>query len=94
MDCKTKHINPVTKLEEDKPKKKFDTLEQAIAHCKDMNTRQGRIHKIVSYKCPVCHFFHVGRNGKELTSKYVNNLVNQKVQHKNRGIKIVGFIEL
>lgn len=94
MDCTTKHINPISLLEEDKPKKKFATQEDAIAHCKRMNAIPSRIHKVVSYKCPVCHTFHVGRNGKLLTQKYVGNLVKQKEQKANRGFKIVGFIEL
>lgn len=91
MHCDTKHRNPVTLLEEDKPKKKFNTLDDAIAHCKRMNILPNRINKIVSYKCPVCHMFHVGRNGKPLTKKYVDKLSKPK---QFQGFKIVGMIDL
>lgn len=47
-----------------KPKKKFATLEDAISECKKLNSKENRISKLVSYKCPVCHKFHIGRNGK------------------------------
>ena len=94
MDCTTKHINPFTQEVEDKPKKKFEIQEDAIAHCSRMNIITGRIHKVVPYKCPECHMFHVGRNGTLLTPKYVNKLIKLKEQKSNRGIKIVGFIDL
>lgn len=91
MDCTTKHINPITKLLEDKPKKPFATNELAIKHCSQVNKIEGRIHKVVPYKCPICHQFHVGRNGKLLTPKYVNKLTKTK---PFQGFKIIGKIDL
>lgn len=91
MECTTKHLNPVTQLMEDKPKKQFRTNEQAIAHAKFVNGLPNRINKVVSYKCPVCFMFHVGRNGKPLTKKYVDKITKPK---PFQGFKIVGKIDL
>jgi predicted CXXCH cytochrome family protein len=52
-----------------KPKKSWDTLEEAIEVCKHINSQDHIIHKVVSYKCKVCHKYHIGRNGKELKDK-------------------------
>lgn len=52
-----------------KPKRKFDTLEEAIDECKIRNKDEKRIHKLVSYKCPICYKFHIGTNGKLLEQK-------------------------
>lgn len=49
-----------------KPKKKFDTLDEAIEVCKKLNAQPHRINKVVSYKCKVCHKYHIGRNGKQI----------------------------
>jgi hypothetical protein len=59
------------------PKKAFDTLEDAIVVAKFINSQDHVIHKVVSYKCKVCHKFHVGRNGKELKDK-------ERQKHKNQ----------
>ena len=47
-----------------KDKKKFDTLDDAIIEAKRINSLEKTIHKVVSYKCEVCHKYHIGRNGK------------------------------
>lgn len=52
-----------------KPKLKFDTLDDAIKHAKQVNSNDHVIHKVVAYKCRKCFKYHVGRNGKELTDK-------------------------
>jgi hypothetical protein len=49
-----------------KPKRKFKHLDDAIAECKRVNAKPQTIHKVVSYKCKVCHYYHIGRNGKIL----------------------------
>lgn len=69
MECNTierydENGNPVYKL-----KKKFDTLDQAIAHAKIVNSNDYVIHKVVAYKCRVCMKYHVGRNGSILKDK-------------------------
>lgn len=92
-----------------KAKKKFNTLEEAIAECKKENAKQDRIHKVVSYKCNVCHKYHIGRNGKEITPKLRNKLqtlyptkeeieLRRKKNHQLAlnlaEIKVVGKIDL
>lgn len=44
-----------------KPKKKFDTLDNAIIACKSINKKTKM--KVVSYKCKHCFQYHIGRNG-------------------------------
>jgi predicted RNA-binding Zn-ribbon protein involved in translation (DUF1610 family) len=70
MDCKTfSHINEHgTKTY--KYKHKFNTLDDAIAECKKLNAKPNQLTKLVSYKCPECHKYHIGRNGKPVTEKY------------------------
>jgi hypothetical protein len=63
-----------------KDKAKFDTLDEAILECKKQNALPHRIHKVVSYKCKTCHKYHIGRNGKEITSKLRTRL--QKENYK------------
>lgn len=91
MECSTLVFNAETQQNERKPKKAFATNELAIAHCKKVNALPNRINKVVPYKCHECHQFHVGRNGKELTQKYVNKLIKPK---ELRGFKIIGKIDL
>lgn len=52
-----------------KDKRKFETLDEAIKQAKIINSQEHRIHKVVSYKCGVCHKYHNGRNGKILKDK-------------------------
>ena len=47
-----------------KDKVKFLTLDDAIIEAKRMNNLPKTIHKLVAYKCTVCHKYHIGRNGK------------------------------
>lgn len=47
-----------------KDKVKFDKLDDAIAEAKRINAMPKSIHKLVGYKCTVCHKYHTGRNGK------------------------------
>lgn len=43
-------------------KEQFETQDDAIDVCKVINNRPKQIHKVVPYKCPVCHKYHVGKN--------------------------------
>jgi hypothetical protein len=61
-----------------KSKKKFDTLEEAIALAKKVNAYDHRIHKVIGYKCTICHKFHIGRNGKEVKEKDRDKYMNEK----------------
>lgn len=54
-----------------KPKKKFDTLDEAIVMAKKLNLQPQRIHKSVAYKCSKCFKYHIGSNGK-LLEKNIN----------------------
>lgn len=60
MECTTKW---------GKPKRKYDTLDEAIEACKKLNSNEKRIHKLVSYKCSICFKYHIGSNGKLLKHK-------------------------
>lgn len=88
-----------------KDKRKFNTLDEAIEACKILNARLDRIDKVVSYKCSVCHKYHIGRNGKEISDKVRNKLskthevvnrtpVNNIENWNNAQFKIVGKIDL
>jgi hypothetical protein len=101
--CTTTVTDYNTGEQVEKPKKAYDTLDDAIAACKAINTKPNRIHKVVSYKCKSCHKYHIGRNGKELTDKYVSKLkkgkrikdiVEQRNVKKTPTFKIVGKIDL
>lgn len=69
MECQTlerydENLNPIYK-----PKKTFDTLDEAIENAKKVNCREHVIHKVVGYKCSKCGKYHLGRNGSEVTEK-------------------------
>jgi hypothetical protein len=79
-----------------KDKHKFDTHDEAVAECKKQNAKPGRIHKVVTYKCKVCHKYHIGRNGKEIKDKYRDKLAksNFKAKLDSAEFKVVGKIDL
>lgn len=87
-----------------RPKKQFDTLDIAISVAKRENSKPEHIHKVVAYKCTICHKYHVGRNGKLLTNKerdknqkeFVdkNKLEEKKRQYALSNLKIIGYIDL
>jgi len=87
-----------------RPKKQFDTLDAAIIVAKLENAKPDHIHKVVGYKCNVCHKYHIGRNGKELKDKERNKLQKefgiQKQRKKQQreyalsNLKVVGWIDL
>ena len=58
-------------------KKKFESLEDAVAECKKLNVQPHRISKLVSYKCKHCHQYHIGRNGKTIKDKYRDKLAKE-----------------
>lgn len=70
MECKTfSHIGDNGRKVY-KSKVGFDTLDDAIFRCKQLNADTKQITKLVSYKCKTCCKYHIGRNGKTLTDKY------------------------
>ena len=56
------------------PKKQFEKQDDAIAAAKVMNLHPNQITKAVAYRCTECGKFHVGRNGKTITEKYLNQI--------------------
>lgn len=50
-----------------KPKRGFDTELKAQELCFKLNLKPESIHKLVSYKCPICNKWHIGHHvGKVL----------------------------
>ena len=80
-----------------KNKVKYPTHDKAVHACKTLNLRQGQIRKLVTYKCKVCHTYHIGRNKTIVSSKYRKKLryENDRAGMANRKIqfKITGKID-
>lgn len=77
MECTTlerydEKMNPVYK-----PKRAFDTQDEAIEVAKFVNSQDHVIHKVVPYRCKTCKKYHLGRNGKILKDK-------ERQKHKNQ----------
>ena len=80
-----------------KKKLKYKSHDKAVKACKNMNLRKGQIIKLVTYKCTVCHEYHIGRNGTKITPKYRNKLLREEMKKfspKKIILKIVGKINL
>jgi len=80
-----------------KDKRKYLTHDNAVAACKTFNLQVSQIKKLVTYKCKVCHNYHIGRNGKDIKSKYRNKLKGVKAPPRRIStdrIKVVGKIDL
>ena len=69
MDCQTLERYDENGLPVYKPKKSFDTQEQAIEFAKFVNSQDHVIHKVVPYRCKTCNKYHLGRNGNVLKDK-------------------------
>ena len=52
-----------------KEKQKFMTLDSAIETAKLINSKEDSKFKLVAYKCPKCHQYHIGKNGNVLKEK-------------------------
>jgi len=87
-----------------KPKKKFNTMDDAISVAKYENSKPRHTHKVIAYKCKFCHKFHIGRNGKLLKDKERDRLSKEtsskKILKDNiwksgiKNIKVIGYIDL
>jgi len=86
-----------------KNKVKYSTHDKAVEACKRFNLREHQIKKLVTYKCRVCHKYHIGRNGKDIKNKYKNKIKrekekvfndSQKRPERQYNFKIIGKIEL
>jgi len=69
MECQTLERYDKQGLPVYKPKRVFDTQDEAIEVAKFINSQDHVIHKVVPYRCNVCHKYHLGRNGKILKDK-------------------------
>lgn len=90
MTCDTVISIDSNGLKHYKPKKAYDTLDEAILEAKRQNARDAQITKVVAYKCSYCQKYHIGRNGKDLTEK-------EKAKYRkelNIGPKVIGKIDL
>lgn len=65
------------------PKIKFNTEDDAVLRCYEMNIQDKQVHKMVSYQCPVCGKWHIGNSKKELTSDE-----REKIRKKYKTIRI------
>ena len=55
------------------PKSRWKTADEAISNAKYMNKKNGYSDsKLVGYKCPCCHFYHLKTNYK------IKNLPNEQ----------------
>ena len=52
-----------------KPKRRFQTSDDAIRAAMIMNRKESTIHKFVAYKCNKCGWYHIGHSFKKLTDK-------------------------
>ena len=83
-----------------KNKRQYPTHDLGVEACKVINIREHQIHKLVTYKCDVCHNYHIGRNGKEIKAKYKKRIKREmKLYHKFEplpkiNLKIIGKIDL
>ena len=83
-----------------KSKNAYNTQDEAILVAKQVNSQENRIGKVVPYRCNYCNKYHLGRNGKEITEKYKNKLLNdpdvkiKKILNPKKELKIVGWIDL
>ena len=81
-----------------KHKVRYSTHDKAIKVCKTLNLKEGQFRKLVTYKCKVCHTYHIGRNSTIIDKKYLDKIrrENNKGDLSKRQIqlKIIGKIEL
>ena len=56
MECFKKYGNRLV------PKKQYNTQDEAIDDAKIINKKPHQIHKVVPYRCSICHKYHLGKN--------------------------------
>ena len=44
------------------PKHQYETQDEAIEDAKIINAKPQQIHKVVPYRCNICHKYHLGKN--------------------------------
>lgn len=68
-----------------KVKKSFDTELKAQETCFKLNIKSETIHKLVSYKCPICGKWHIGHHN----NKVLDNKEKEKIRKKYKEWKII-----
>lgn len=58
------------------PKISYNTQDEAIVIAKVMNLQPKQLTKAVAYHCSYCNKYHVGRNGKAITPKYLKQITH------------------
>jgi hypothetical protein len=81
-----------------KNKRKYYTHDKAVIACKTNNLQATQIKKLVTYKCKICHKYHIGRNGNDISKKYLQKLSKANniagTIKRQVGIKVIGKIDL
>lgn len=70
-----------------KEKYGYKTEHEAITSATAINAKETTKEKVVVYKCPVCHKYHLGRNGKQLFPEDKKHCkkwleINKKIKNK------------
>lgn len=84
MNKKVKHkCTTFSHIDEDghiveKNKICYDTDKEAIEVARRINLKEKTIHKMVAYKCDVCHLWHIGKSRRILTEKDREHYKNVK----------------
>jgi predicted RNA-binding Zn-ribbon protein involved in translation (DUF1610 family) len=80
-----------------KKKVKYKTHDKAVEAAKRINMKPSQVMKVVTYKCPVCHTYHIGRSKNPITPKCRKKLIAEASRRLKSAIptlKIVGKIDL
>jgi 3-phosphoglycerate kinase len=80
-----------------KKKVKYPTHDKAVEAAKRINMKPQQIKKVITYKCPVCHTYHIGRSKNDITPKYRNKLLSEtsrRIKSATPTLKIIGKIDL
>ena len=72
-----------------KAKRSFDTEIRAQQECFKLNLKPESIHKLVSYKCPICGKWHIGHHN----DKVLDDKEKEKIQKKYQEWKIIHNIK-
>jgi len=80
----TENGSPMYKVKHD-----FDNELKAQQRCFELNLRSDTIHKLVTYKCPICNKWHIGHH----SSKSLDEKDKKKIQKQYNEWKIIHSIK-
>lgn len=72
-----------------KAKRSFESELRAQQECFKLNLKPETIHKLVSYKCPICNKWHIGHHG----GKQLNEESRKKIQKQYNEWKLINNIK-